>query len=209
MRAQHVVAVVGLLAGLALGLVLLDRRARPRSAEAGFWFDAVSFDSPRLGGSLTPADLDVIAHVARSELAAAFDGLRVTLSDRHDARYRVRVVQQLMDRRFRRDVAIAGESRAIPGLGGAGAVSFFFLASGAVASASDGSDRASLVEAIGRGVGRAAVHEFAHLLLPRVPLHATTDASSYEFWTSDRVAQYYGPMRWDLARPYLVSRLGR
>jgi hypothetical protein len=209
MRAQQVVAVGGLLAGLALALLLLDRRAQPRSAEAGFWFDAVSFDSPRLGGPLTPADLDVIARRARSELAAAFAGLRVTLSDRHDTRYRVRVVQQLLDRRFRRDVAVAGESRAIPGLGGAGAVSFFFLASGALASAPDGVGRAELIDAIGRGVGRAAVHEFVHQLLPSAPIHDSQDVRSYEYASASRREQYFGEMRWALARPLLRRAYGQ
>jgi hypothetical protein len=208
MRAQQVVAVGGLVAGLALAVLLLERRAQPRNAEAGFWFDAVEFASPRLGGSLTPTDLDVVARVARLELAAAFAGLRVRVSDRPEARYRVRVVQQLLDHRVRREVAVAGESRAVPGLGGVGAVNFFLLASGAVASAPDGMERVALIEAIGRGVGRAAVHEFVHQLLPSAPIHDSQDVRSYEYGSASRREQYYGPIRWALAGPMLQKIYG-
>jgi hypothetical protein len=93
-------------------------------------------------------------------------------------------------------------------LGGGGAVSFETLASQAVAHAPHGADRAAIVEAIGRGLGRAAVHEFTHQMLPQVPSHASTDAQSYEFWNSNRTAQFYGPMRWDAARDHLQRRFG-
>jgi hypothetical protein len=208
MRAQQVVAVGGLVAGLALAVVLLERRAQPRSAEAGFWFDAVEFASPRLGGPLTHTDLDTVARVARQELMAAFAGLRVTVSDRPGARYRVRVVQQLYDLRFRRQVAVAGESRAMAGVGGAGAVSFDFLANGALASAAEGVERTAMVEAIGRGVGRAAVHEFVHQLLPSAPIHDSQDVASYEYYSAARREQYFGEMRWGIARPILARTYG-
>jgi len=105
-------------------------------------------------------------------------------------------------------VAIAGESRAIRGFGGVGAVSFFFLASGAVASAPDSADRAALVDAIGRGVGRAAVHEFVHQLLPLAPIHDSGDVQSYEYASASRREQYFGAMRWGPARPLLQRAYG-
>jgi hypothetical protein len=193
-----------------LGIVgVVAGRVQDRDVTAGFWFEDVSFESPRLGGPLDHADMAAIARVARDELSAAFAGLRVTLSERHDARYRVRVVQQLRDHRFRREVAVAGESRAVPGFGGVGAVSFFFLASGAVASAPDGADRATLVAAIGRGLGRSAVHEFVHQLLPKAPIHDSRDVKSYEYASASRREQYYGPIRWDVAGPLLQRIYGR
>ena len=201
------------LLGLAVASVagiygVLAGRAQERAASAGFWFEEVSFESPRLGGPLDGEDMATIAHIARAELATAFTGLRVTVSERHDTRYSVRVVQQLLDRRFRREVAVAGESRAVPGFGGTGAVSFFLLASGAVASASDAADRAAIVAAIGRGVGRAAVHEFVHQLLPKAPIHDSRDIRSYEYASASRREQYFGEMRWEVAGSLLRKTFG-
>ena len=207
MGSQSVIVALALMSGASL-YGLLASRPEGRVVAAGFWFDEVSFESSRLGGPLDRADLGTIASIARSELATAFAGLRVNLSERPDARYRVRVVQNLLDRRFRREVAIAGESRAIPGFGGSGAVSFFFLASGAVASAPEGADRASLIDAIGRGVGRAAVHEFVHQLLPLAPIHDSRDIRSYEYASAARREQYFGEMRWGPARPLLHRAYG-
>jgi hypothetical protein len=207
LSAQGIVIACALLAGGASYWVLAER-SEPRVADAGFWFEDVSYASPRLGAPITSADVDKIAHVARSELTKAFRGLPFTLSDRRDARYRIRVVQELRDPRFlRRDVAVAGESRGVPGFGGQGAVSFDFLASGAVAYAPDDASRASIIEAIGRGIGRTAVHEFTHQLLPTAPIHSSTDAQSYEYESAARREQYYGELRWNLAWPLLERRL--
>jgi hypothetical protein len=199
--------VAGLLSAAAVACSPLAAR-QSRVIEAGFWFDHVTFDSNRLGGPLTDADTRRIETVARAELAAAFQGLWITFSERQDARYRVRVMQELLDLRFRRPVGVAGQSRAVPGFGGSGAVSFVFVASGAVAYAPAGASRVSMVEAIGRGVGRTAVHEFTHQLLPKVPIHDSRDPESYEFASAARPAQYYGRIRWDLAWPLLRNRLG-
>jgi hypothetical protein len=87
-------------------------------------------------------------------------------------------------------------------------VSFATLASQAIVYAPPEAARAEIVDGIGRGLGRAAVHEFAHQILPHVPIHDTDDEHSYEHWSSNREAQYYGPMRWDVARPFLEKRLG-
>ena len=72
---------------------VLVERSEPRVADAGFWFEDVNFASPRLGAPVTSAEIETIARVARSELAKAFQGLPMTLSDRRDATYRVGVVQ--------------------------------------------------------------------------------------------------------------------
>ena len=64
-----------------------------------------------------------------------------------------------------------------------------------------------LIEAIGRGVGRAAVHEFTHQLLPRAAIHSA-NIRSYEYTSAARPEQYFGDMQWDLALLLLQQRLG-
>ena len=180
-----------------------------RVLEAGFWFEPISFDAPALGGPLSAGDLETIESIARAELARAFAGLRIRFSSRRDARYRVRVVQELYDPRFRRRVGVAGASRAITGFGGSGAVSFSFVAHGAIGHAPPGAGRSALIVGIGTGVGRTAVHELTHELLPKAPIHDSTSIDSYEYASAARREQYYGHMHWDLAGPMLVKRLGR
>ena len=119
--------------------------------------------------------------MARAELREAFSGLPIVFSERRDARYTIRVVQEVRDLRFKRPVGVAGQSRGIPGFGGSGSVSFDFLANGAMAWAPDDADRAEIVAAIGRGIGRTAVHEFTHQLLPKAPIHDSRDEQSYEY----------------------------
>lgn len=191
----------------------LAARSEGRLIRAGFWFDAVTFDASevqaaRLGGGITPGEMARIQSVARSEIDGAFAGLRIGFSAARDAPYRVRVVQQLRDVRFPRAIGPMGESRGVFGIGGQGAVSFQLIASYAIAYAPPGADRAAVIDGIGRGVGRAAVHEFAHLLLGSRDIHHTKDRMSYEAGNGDRAAQFYGPMRWDVAWPMLVERLG-
>ncbi len=183
--------------------------AQERVVEAGFWFEPVSYSSSRIGHPLTRSEIDTIDRSARAEIAKAFDGLPLTVSDRRDARYRVRVVQDVRDPRFRGDVAVAGESQSVGGVGGAGSVNFRLLASYADTFAPPGADRAEIVAAIGRGVGRAAVHELAHQLLGRrADIHATRDPASYEYDSAARREQYYGDMHWDIAWPLLQRRFG-
>lgn len=195
-------------AGAAIMLATLAACRKEHVVEAGFWFEPVRFESSRLGGEITATDLVVIEAIARLEIAKAFSGLPIRFSDRRDARYHVEVVQELLDPRFRRRVGGAGESRAISWVGGSGAVSFSFLAGGAVAFAPPGAERTAMIVAIGRGIGRTAVHEFTHQLLPRAAIHDTTNVHSYEYASAARVQQYYGPMEWDLAWPLLRQRLG-
>jgi hypothetical protein len=201
-------AIVAILIAAVVAYALHAARSRPDSVDVGLWFDEVAFASSRLGAPLTPAEIATIEEVARAEVREAFQGLRISVSDRHDARYTLRVVPQVLDLRFKRPVGVAGQSRGITGFGGSGSVSFDFLANGAMAWAPDDAERAELVAAIGRGIGRTAVHELTHQILPTAPIHESRDAQSYEYASAARAAQYIGPMHWDLARPLLEQRLG-
>ena len=77
-------------------------------------------------------------------------------------------------------MSVAGSSRAVSLFGGDGAVNFSFLAAGAESYAPLNADRATIVSGIGRGVGRAAVHEFAHQLLGTARYEGTQDRQSYQ-----------------------------
>ena len=201
-------AIAGLLALAASGCGL-PALWSPRSIDAGFWFEPVSYSSRRLGGPITADDLKVIEAVARAEISDAFRGLNVMFSDRREARYRLRVVQELRDQRMRRFAWVAGASRAMAGFGGTGAVSFSFIASGAMVYSPEDATRDELLAAIGRGIGRAAVHEFTHQFLPKAEIHATRDRQSYEYASATRPEQYAGAMRWDIAHPLLLARINR
>ena len=206
---RQVVVVVCMLFAAAASYRLMAARYERGATEAGFWFEPVAYASSRLPGAVTTGDMQIIESVARSELSRAFGGLPIRFSGRRDSRYRIRVVQDLRDMRLRRYVGVAGESRAISGIGGVGAVSFFYLASGAVAYAPEDADRASMIEAIGRGIGRTAVHEFTHQFLPTAPIHDSRDVRSYEYSSAARREQYYGDMHWGIAWPLLQQRLER
>ena len=198
-------AVIASLLATATAWVLLPIGQRP-AATAGFWFEPVSYESRVLGGSLTAADLDAIARVAREELAIAFDGFRIALSDRRDARYRVRVVQELVSEAMHRKTWIAGHTF-VSGFGGAGEVSFLYFASGAQVYAPPDLPRSELIAAIGRGIGRGAAHEFAHLI--GYAAHTSRDRGSYEYQAASRPEQYFGPMHWEEAGPVLEKRIGK
>jgi hypothetical protein len=201
----------GAVAALAAAAILcgaLTGCVRSREVEAGFWFEDVKFHSVRLDGAITAADLAVIEPVARRELTQAFAGLPIRFTRNRNALFRLRVMQEVRDQRIRGNWGIAGQSFAVPGLGGQGEVSFFFLASGAVALAPENATRTEILEAIGRGIGRTAVHELTHQLLPQAPIHESTDVRSYEYDSAARREQYFGEMHWALARPLLEQRLG-
>ena len=203
---QTIVVAGVLLAGGAWAWLLIGRSG-PRAVEAGFWFEPVRFSSTVLGGSLTPGELETIRSIATSEIRHAFDGLPVTVSDRRDAEYRVRVVPELRNPRLRAPYEVAGASYGLPGIGGWGEVSFRFLAGGAVAYAQPDAARESIVAAIGRGIGRSAVHELTHQLLPRTQIHGR-DVRSYEYDSASRREQYDGDIHWDVAWPLLRERFG-
>jgi hypothetical protein len=205
---RQLLAIGGLLLIGCGWLLWLDARSTGRWLDAGFWFEPLRYESSALGGSVTAKDLETIESIALDEVRHAFAGLPVVISDRRDATYRVRVVEGLTNPMFRSDVEVAGQSRAVSGFGGEGAVSFRLIAGHAIGYAPPGADRATLIAAIGRGVGRSAVHEFAHEFLPTAQIHGG-DRQSYEFHSAARREQYYGDMHWDIAWPMLVQRLAR
>ena len=206
MRALAIAAAIGMI----VTAVLWAGPEAPRDVvtHGSFVFDRVTYSSPVLGGALTADDLATIETVARSELAAAFAGLRISISDRRDVRYHVRVVQEVLLPMTRRKTWVAGSSHAVPGFGGTGAVSFTYYASGALVYAPPEATRPELIQAIGRGLGRGAAHEFAHQLLSGEDLHNTRDRGSYEYYAASRPEQYYGPIHWDTAGPLLQRRFG-
>ena len=203
-----VISVAAVVAAAALYGVLQWQSAW-HVTRAGFWFEDVTYELPHLqaagfGGPLDESERALIESVAWSELRAAFSGMRVTFTADRDAFYRVRVVQE-----FGPGIrGAAGATRVLPPLGGNGAVNFLMLGSQAVSHAPEGRGRQEVVQGIGRGIGRAAVHEFLHQMLPRLNIHESRDAASYEYPFSSRPSQFYGPMRWNLAWVPLRERFG-
>jgi hypothetical protein len=197
--------VTGILAPATLACATI---AGPRSVEAGFWLDTVSYDLTGSGGPVTTGELAVIERAALDEIRRAFAGLAIRFSPSRDTRYAVIVVQHLYDLRVRRTSEVFGNARAMRGLGGRGAVNFYAVASAADAYAPENATRDDVIEAIGRGVGRVAIHEFTHLFLPRTPIHASDDPLSYEYGHAARREQYYGELRWGFARAALVREYG-
>jgi hypothetical protein len=198
-----VIGVLLLFGGVGISVALWSQQ---RVIDAAFWFEPLQLES-LLDPPLTSEEIATLESASWNEITRAFTGLRITFSDRRDATYRVRVVQKLRDLRFRRTVEVAGESRAIAGFGGQGAVSFEFLAASAIAYAPPEAARHDVIAAIGVGIGRAAVHELAHQLLPKSSIHSD-DVQSYEYYSAHRHEQFFGDMHWDRAWPLLEKRLG-
>lgn len=201
---------------LLLAFAVLSWRSRDHVLVASFWFEGVTFEidgyrPEAWGGELTSEEKRLIESTARAELSTAFAGLRVRFADARDGRYRVQVVQNLARHPFspfRTGFAAAGESRSVWLLGGRGAVSFSVLAGNAISCAPLPWHRHTIVEGIGRGIGRAAAHEFAHLFFPAGAIDSRADIRSYEYHSAWRAEQYYGPMHWSQAWPLLVRRFG-
>ena len=87
----------------------------------------------------------------------------------------------------RRPMDAAGMAHAFGMLGGVASVNFQTHALNAVIFAPADATRPDIVEAIGRGIGRSAVHELAHMIS----------------------SQYYGELRWASAWAILDRRIGR
>jgi hypothetical protein len=207
-----ILAVAVLTAGLVFGV--LQWRASTATISAGFWFDEFSFELPsdataRLGGPLTDSEIHTIKAVARAEVERAFSGLRIVITGERDAFWRVRVMRDLRrgatGGRVSR-IPISGESVALGPFGGAGSVNFLVAALGAVAYAPHDASRQGIIEGMGRGIGRAAVHEFGHAM---VSANHSQDEHSYEYRSSDRASQYYGELHWASAGPLLQQRFGK
>jgi hypothetical protein len=190
-------------------VIALPSCSKQHVVEAGFWFDRVTFDLPvgdveRIGGPIRPDEQSQIESVARAELEAAYAGLRIRFTRQPSGFYRVSVVQDIPAR----GLPVAGASRRVPFGGGVGSVNFRTLGSQAVANAPRDANRARIIEAIGKGIGRTAAHEFAHQILLRGNLHDTKDADSYENGVSDRPSPFYGTLHWAFARPMLENAIG-
>jgi len=195
-------------------------RASSATIEAGFWWDDATFllsadDTAKIGGALSAGELIRIKELSRVEVERAYRGLRINVTNDRIAFWRVTVVGAPL--RVTRNhstypFSAAGESRIFGPLGGWGSVAFVVLAHNAIEYAPAGASRAQIVDAIGRGIGRAAVHELAHQALgldnPGY-IDNRTDENSYEYGNADRPAQYYGELRWTTARPVLQSKFGR
>ena len=180
----------------------------PGPVDIAFWFEPISDDvrhsvPDRIAGGISAQDIVVIETTAREEVVHAFRDLPVVVSTDRVETYRVRVVGRLQNPM----TAPSAESHLIAGLGGQGFVNFQLHAHGAVTYARVGASRDEIIEGIGRGIGRAAVHEFTHQLLGRsAKIDSSEDMQSYEFGSAVRQQQYDGPMRWDIAAPMLRKR---
>jgi hypothetical protein len=189
-------AVIAALATVTMAAV----HAGHRPLTAGFWFEDVSAAAPaglaeRIGCPLTADERSIIEAVAQRELRTAFAGSRLQLSTSRASMYRVSVLERVRGTRM---LPAAGVSRALPGRRGEGAVDFSFVAASAVFYTPADGGRRDVIEAIGRGIGRTAAHEFAHQLAPTFPLHQTTDTRSYGY-PHLRAEHFYGELRWGAA----------
>ena len=199
---------LAVIAAAVLGTALQQRAAATRF-QAGMVFVAGACDlSPGvaqlLGGPLTIAECAAVERIARTEVAAAFAGLRIDLTDKQDAFWTVYVRAFVPSRS--RMLGAAGASLAFGPLGGRGMVGFMALTAGALRHAPPGTSRAEMLEAIGRGVGRSVVHELAHQIAGGAV--DGSDELTYEYGSVDRRAQYYGVLRWGDAGERMRSRLG-
>ena len=214
--------VIGAVAVLAVGVTaaVIAWRASSATIDAGFWWDDVPFllsvdDAAKIGGPLSADELTRIKEVSRAEVERAYTGLRIDVTDHRDAFWRVAVVSAPIAptrNRITPPFSAAGESRVFGPLGGTGSVAFTILAHNAIEYAPAGATRAQVIDGIGRGVGRAAVHELAHQALGQDNLSYIdnrTDEHSYEHANADRPAQYYEDVRWTTAWPVLEAKFGR
>jgi len=195
-------------------------RASNATIAAGFWWADTPLllsadDAVKVGGPLTADELSSIEAISRDEVRRAYAGLRIAITDQRDAFWRVAVVGAPLTvtrNRTTYPFSFAGQSRVFGPLGGSGSVAFAILAHNAIEYAPPDTSRRQIVDGIGRGIGRAAVHEFAHQALGLDNLSFLdnrTDLDSYEYGNADRRSQYYGELRWTTAWPALIQKFGR
>ena len=203
-------AILAALAATTAAVALVRCSAPGAAPLAGFWYEADAFALPadaaaRLGGVLTADETAAIQRRSRTELERSFAGLRLTITDRRDAFWRVAVVRTL---RSRGPLPNAGQSLALGMLGGSGSVAFSILAASGVRYAPADASRQAILDGIARGVGGAAAHEFSHQMLGAAAVHSRDDRDSFEYVSSDRASQYYGELHWGSAWPLLAKRVG-
>jgi hypothetical protein len=208
-RPSPPVVVLGIALVLAAAVGLFIAYSKRSSADLAFWFEPISDEArktvpERLAGGISADDMNIIEAKAREEIVRAFREYPIAVVGRAAALYHVRVVDSLNSPR-----GGSAESHVFPGLGGQGFINFRSHAHGAITYAPPDADRQEIVAAIGRGIGRAAVHEFTHQLLGRqAPIDDSKDIQSYEYGSAIRREQYYGEMRWDIAAPMLKGKFG-
>jgi len=201
---------VVVMASISLLFACTTQRFSSAGPTAGFWYQAGSGVLPadvtaRLHGPLKDNEIELIKQLSRMEIDRAFSGLSITVTTNPNAFWRVEVLQSLPVRMSQK-LPNAGESVALGALGGRGAVGFDLVALKAINYAPAGAPRHRIIEGIGRGIGRVAVHEFVHQILGAAAAHNDSDVNSYEYGSPDRASQYYGDLHWTTALPFLDKR---
>lgn len=186
----------------------LDARAAATRVPIGVVFDGDACAlSPgiaaMIGGPVSPAECRQVETLARYEIAAAFEGLRVDITQDPRAFWTVRVVGVVPA--YTRLRGASGASVALGPFGGRGLVGLSSIVGHALRHAPTGVSRQQLLDAIGRGVGRSVVHELAHQVAGGAI--DDDDPATYEYFSADRVEQYYGTLRWGSGRARVHARL--
>jgi len=200
-------------AALAVGAQACRGQKSTPSPIVGFWYETASLPLPsdvtaRLGGPLTDDEAALVRQVSEREIERAFSGLRIAIGSRRDAFWRVQVLETLPVR-FHQKLPTAGESVALGPLGGRGSVDLEVVSWKAIQFAPAAASRRQIIEGIGRGVGRTAVHELTHLMLGGSTMDNQSDINSYEYHSADRSSQYYGELHWTAAWPLLQAKFGQ
>jgi hypothetical protein len=206
-----IVAGVAAVAATALVFAVVRWQASTAIVAAGFRFDPGSYALPagptrQLGGPLTESEIASIEAISRRELERAFAGTRMTITDTTDAFWHVQVRHTLGEGK---QLPHAGHAIGLGPLGGIAEVSFTMLALSAIRLAPAGGSRQVMIDGIGRGIGRAAVHELAHQIVATAAMDTSTDPDSYEFGSFNRASQYYGNLHWGGAWPLVVQKIGK
>jgi hypothetical protein len=167
--------------------------SRAQRPACGFLFDQNWFELPtdlttRLTGPMTHEDHHAIERISCVELQRAFADFNLSISDNSNAFWRVRVMHDVPPQSHA--APGAGESLALGPLGGAGFVDFVAVAFGAVRYAPKNALRQQIVEAMGRGIGHVAVHEFGHQILGPAAAHDNSDENAYEYGSPERQSEY-------------------
>jgi hypothetical protein len=200
------------LAVTGLGFLALRSRASTAPLSVGFRFEAASLILPAtaaetLGGQLTASERQDIERIARQELAKAYAATRLSIGDTKEAFWHIDVRNSI--RGAGRAIPNAGHAVVLGPLGGMSELNFTVLATAAIRLAPAGASRTAIVEGIGRGIGRAAVHELAHQIVSTEAMDNATDPDSYEYSSFNRGSQYYGELHWGDAWPLVRRKIGR